>query len=109
MNNSVIRYILGRVLRLEGLFLLLPCVVSLIYQDEEGLYFICVAACAYLVGLLLSRSKPADFHFGLKEGCIATALSWILMSLVGCLPFFLTGEMRFITPEEVMPNGAKIG
>ncbi|MBQ6441862.1 MAG: TrkH family potassium uptake protein [Lachnospiraceae bacterium] len=93
MNNSVIRYILGRVLRLEGVFLLLPCLVSLIYQDEEGLCFICVAAGAYLVGVLLSRFKPADFHFGLKEGCIATALSWILMSLVGCLPFFLTGEI----------------
>ncbi len=93
MNNSVIRYILGRVLRLEGVFLLLPCVVSLIYQDEEGAYFIGTAAGAYLVGFLLSRFKPADFHFGLKEGCIATALSWILMSLVGCLPFFLTGEI----------------
>lgn len=93
MNNSVIRYILGLVLRLLGFFLLLPCVVSLIYQDLEGLYFIATAAGSYLAGFLLSRSRPADFHFGLKEGCIATALSWILMSLIGCLPFFFSGEI----------------
>lgn len=95
MNNSVIRYILGRVLRIEGLLLILPCVVSLIYREKEGAFYLAIGVGAYLLGRLLSGFKPADFYFGLKEGCIATALSWILMSLVGCLPFVLTGEIPF--------------
>lgn len=73
--------------------MLLPCLVSLIYREREGLSFLIIAGCAYLVGFLITRGKPQDFLFGLKEGCIATALSWIVMSAVGCLPFVLTGEI----------------
>ena len=36
MNSAMIRYVLGNVIKLEGLFLLLPCVISLIYQEKEG-------------------------------------------------------------------------
>lgn len=93
MNNSVIRYILGQVLKLEALFLLLPCIISLIYGDSEGLSYLITAAVAFAAGFLLARWKPQDFRFGLKEGCISTALSWILISLVGCVPFVVTGEI----------------
>lgn len=93
MNNSVIRYILGQALKLEAFFLLLPCIVSLIYGDAEGLSYLGTAGGSYLIGFLFARFKPQDYHFGLKEGCIATALSWILLSLIGCLPFVLSGEI----------------
>ena len=36
MNGSMIRYILGQVLRIEGILMLLPCIVAVIYQEEEG-------------------------------------------------------------------------
>ncbi len=80
-------------LRIEGLFMLLPCIVGLIYQEKQGFYYLIIAGCAYLAGFLLSRGKLQDFLFGLKEGCIATAASWIIMSLVGCIPFVLTKEI----------------
>lgn len=73
--------------------MLLPCVVALIYRENQGIYYLLVAGCGYLAGFLLSRGKPQEFLFGLKEGCIATAASWICMSLVGCIPFVLTGEI----------------
>ena len=43
------------------------------------------------------RKKPEDTVFHLKEGCIATALSWIVMSLYGCLPFWISGEIPSFT------------
>lgn len=43
------------------------------------------------------RKKPDESIFYLKEGCIATALGWIMMSLYGCLPFVLTGEIPCFT------------
>ena len=77
--------------------MLLPCIVSLIYGDHEGFYFIGVAAFLLLAGFLGTIKKPANFTIYLKEGCVATALSWILMSVFGALPFWLTGSIPSLT------------
>ena len=92
MNKAMIRYILGYVLSILALLLLLPCLVALIYQEMEGFHYLAVAAFGALLGYLMIRKKPEDTVFHLKEGCIATALSWIVMSLYGCLPFWISGE-----------------
>ena len=97
MNSSMIRYILGNVIKLEGLFLLLPCVISLIYRESEGGIYICLAAVCVALGMLLTRKKPESMVLYLKEGCIATALSWIVLSLFGCIPFMITGEIPSFT------------
>ena len=46
-----------------------------------------------LLGHLISFRKPKNTVFYMKEGCVATALSWIVLSLAGCLPFFLSGAI----------------
>lgn len=97
MNTSMIRFILGQVLKLEALLLLLPCIVALCYQETVGVYFVISALLCGAAGFLLSGKKPQNTMFYLKEGCIATALSWILLSIFGCLPFFLSGEIPSFT------------
>lgn len=97
MNSSIIRYILGHIIKLEGIFLLLPCIVALIYQEKEiGTYLFMAGICLFF-GSLLTLRKAKDNVFYLKEGCIATALSWFLLSLFGSLPFVLTGEIPSFT------------
>lgn len=97
MNSSMIRFILGYVLKTEAALLLLPCLIALIYSEKEGIWYLPVAAACMLLGLLMTRRKPANTVFYLKEGCIATSLSWILLSFFGCLPFYLTGEIPSFT------------
>ncbi|MCM1297627.1 MAG: TrkH family potassium uptake protein, partial [Muribaculaceae bacterium] len=97
MNSSIIRFILGHVLKTEAALLLLPSLIALIYAEPEGLWYLPVAAVCLLLGLLMTRRKPENSVFYLKEGCIATALSWILLSFFGCLPFCLTGEIPSFT------------
>lgn len=97
MNSSIIRFILGYILKTEAALLLLPCLIALIYTEHEGLWYLPVAAACFILGSLMTRRKPADSVFYLKEGCIATALSWILLSFFGCLPFVLTGEIPSFT------------
>lgn len=97
MNVSIIRYILGYILKIEGLLMLIPCLSALIYQETEGLAYFSVAVISFLIGLLVTKKKPQSTVFYLKEGCVATALSWILLSLVGSLPFMLTGEIPSFT------------
>ena len=97
MNSSIIRFILGYILKTEAALLLLPCLVALIYAEPEGLWYLPVAASCFLLGALMTRRKPKDSVFYLKEGCIATSLSWIFLSFFGCLPFCLTGEIPSFT------------
>ena len=93
MNFSMILYILGYVLKIEAAFMLLPCLTAVIYKEDEGFAYLAVAMIAALIGWLLTVRKPKENVFYLKEGCVATALSWILLSFMGALPFFITGEI----------------
>ncbi|MDO4286659.1 MAG: TrkH family potassium uptake protein [Eubacteriales bacterium] len=97
MNHSIIRYILGHVLRVEGLLLLLPCLIAVYYSEATGWYFLLTAAICVVLGTCITWKKPKSTIFYLKEGCIATSLSWIFLSVFGCLPFWLSGEIPSFT------------
>lgn len=97
MNSSIIRCILGYVLKMEAALLLLPCLVAVLYQEKEGFYYLAVAAICLLIGTLMTLKKPVNHVFYLKEGCMATSLSWIFMSFFGCLPFYLSREIPSFT------------
>ena len=97
MNTSIIRYILGHILKLESAFLLLPCVVGLIYREEQFYAYLLMSGVCLLLGCLLTWKKAKDTVFYLKEGCIATVLSWFFLSLFGALPFVITGEIPSLT------------
>ena len=86
MNRTMIIYILGCILKTEGVLMALPCLVALIYH-------VIVAVLSLIAGMLLTIRKPKDYIIYLKEGCIATSLSWILMGIVGSFPFMITGEI----------------
>lgn len=97
MNTSMIRLILGHIIRLEGFFLLLPCLIALVYRESHLSTYCIIAASCLLIGTLLSAKKPKDNVFYLKEGCIATVLSWMVLSFFGALPFVMTGEIPSFT------------
>ena len=77
--------------------MLLPCLVAVFYQEKEGLWYLPVAAGSLVLGVLMSLRKPKNSVFYLKEGCIATALSWIFLCVFGAIPFCLTGEIPSFT------------
>ncbi len=97
MNYGSIRYILGQIMKLEGLFFLLPVMVDLIYREGVwGDYLFC-AVIAFGIGTALSFRKPPHKTYYAREGFITTALSWIVLSLIGALPFVLSGEIPQFT------------
>ena len=93
MNGSIIRKILGYVLILEGALLFLPCIVGLIYHESEYKTYLICAVVTLAIGALIAVKKTKNNVFYLKEGCTATALSWIVLSVFGAVPFVLTGEI----------------
>lgn len=97
MNYSVIVYILGWIMNMEAGFMIMPFLVSLIYGEKEGMAFLWVLLGSALLGTLIIIHKPKNMKFYLKEGFVAVSLSWILLSIIGCLPFYINGDIPHFT------------
>ena len=97
MNSSIVRYILGHVLKIEAALMVIPVIVGIIYREQATSAFLITIALCAVCGILMTIKKPANTVFYLKEGCVTTALSWILMSIFGCLPFFISREIPSFT------------
>ena len=94
MNLGMIRYIIGWVIELEALFMSIPCVCALVYKEKNtGLAFLITAIVALVIGLLLTRKKPQNQQFFSKEGFTVVGLSWIVMSLIGAVPMYISGQI----------------
>lgn len=90
MNKRLIIYILGWVLLIEGASMQLSTIVGLVYRERSWLHFVTVGFGIMLIGFLLVYRKPKNTTMHLKDGFAATALSWIVLSVAGCLPLFLS-------------------
>ena len=90
MNYGMIRYIVGKMLLIEGFLLLFPAFVSFLYGEMEGISFLLTAMLLLLVSFLSSR-KPENTAIYAKEGFLIVALAWVLWSVFGALPFLLSG------------------
>ena len=97
MNYSIIRYILCRVLEFQAWFLALPCAVALIYKEKEGWAYGVVLVGCLLLGALGKMKKPKSNVFYAREGFVTVSLSWIVLSLTGALPLYLSGEISSYT------------
>ena len=98
MNIRMLIYILGKVLLIEGILMVLPIVCGCFYGEWPFvIYYIACAAAYMLAGFLISMKKPKNMTVFIKDGCVATALSWLVLSIAGCIPFMLTGEIPSFT------------
>lgn len=96
MNYSMIRYVLGVVLRFEGIFMIPPAIVGFIYQEQSAYAYVISALVCLALGSLLAK-KPESTVFYATEGFISVSLSWIMLSFFGALPFVISGEIPSIT------------
>lgn len=90
MNMRIIIYFLGLVLRWEGLFMLCSFLCGMIYRETSGYWFLLIGGLCLLASFFAARKKPANSAFYAKEGFVVVSLSWIIMSLLGALPFYLS-------------------
>ena len=87
MNYRMILSLLGDVLLVIGAFLLLPCIVAVIYGEPELWVLLATAAGSGLLGglfILLRPKRRRELHA--RDGFVMVALSWILISLIGAVP-----------------------
>ena len=94
MNRKMVYYMTGRIILLEGALLLVPLLVSLIYQDPGTVPFlITIAICAAVGGALSCFFRKTSQVIFAKEGFLITALAWLSVSAIGAIPFVLSGQI----------------
>ena len=97
MNKRMIAYVSGLLMLCEAALLLLPLIVALIYGDTTISSFLCTIGILCAIGLILVKFKPQNKTIYARDGLVIVALGWIILSLFGALPFYITGEIpKFI-------------
>lgn len=93
MNYSIIIYIIGYILEIEAAFMALPLVTSLIYRENSGYAFLITIILCLALGIPMTYKKSSKKAFYTKEGFVTVALSWIVLSIMGAVPFVISGSI----------------
>lgn len=96
MNRRMILYILAKMMGVEGVLLLLPAFVGLLYGEKSGACFLFPATILALIYIIFGIRKPNKTKIYAKEGMIIVASAWILWSMFGAIPFTLEDISRII-------------
>ena len=96
MNRRLVASLLGRLLLLDGAFLGVPLLASLIFREplEPWISTIALAALAGLA--LVGAGSTADRHIRPRDGFLVVGGAWVLVSLLGTLPYVLTGALGVV-------------
>ncbi len=95
MNYTLIRKILGKLMIALAGLLLLPLIFCISYHEPliNYLAFLIPSSISLIIGLLFNISKSKNTNMVAREGLIIAGLSWIIISLFGCFPFIISGEI----------------
>ena len=93
MNFKMIKNILGWILIFEAGFMLIPLLTAVIYSEQTfWAFFISICVCL-LFGFMLIWKRPQSTTLYSREGFIIVSLSWIILSIFGALPFYISREI----------------
>ena len=94
MNYKMMGRFIAQIVFIEALFLIPALIISLGYWEIPAVkaFAITLGIMLTLAGLLYLLCRKAGRLFGAQEGLVCVSLSWIVMSLLGALPFVLSGN-----------------
>lgn len=95
MNYSKLGKIIGKIMNLEGILMLAPLLVSFIYKESlsHQLAFLIPSIALIVLGTLLQLLQPKRNSLYQKEGFALVALTWIIMTMFGAIPFVINGDI----------------
>lgn len=93
MNYKMVIHTTGQMLGVGAICMLISAGVSLCFKEVTALWLLISALIAGAFFFVSRFFKPKDTVFFAKEGLVTVSLSWIFLSLIGALPFFLSGEI----------------
>ena len=95
MNFKMMGRFIAQIITIEALFMLPALGISL-FSGEWGAamgFGWTLGIILVLAAVLFALCRKAGKIFGAREGLVCVALGWIALSLLGCLPFVISGEI----------------
>ena len=99
MNYKMMGRFIAQILSIEALFMVPALIISLCYGEDMATkgFLVTLAMIAVIAALLLALCRSAPSAFYAKEGLVCVGISWIALSLLGCMPFYISREIpRFV-------------
>jgi len=95
MNFKMMGRFLAQILAIEGAFMVPALIIGLCCGEAMAVkgFLVAIAAAAVLTLILSAICRGAPSAFYAREGLVCVGLSWIVLSLVGCLPFYISREI----------------
>lgn len=95
MNYKMMGRLLSQILLVEGVFMLPALFISLYCRDWAAVkaFAYSVIVIAVVSAFMFALCKDAKKKFYAREGLVCVGISWIIMSLLGCLPFYISREI----------------
>ncbi|MBR5236653.1 MAG: TrkH family potassium uptake protein [Clostridia bacterium] len=93
MNYKMVAYLLGRIFIIMAVLMCLPLILALVQKEDTCVGFIVAVLAQLLLGFFLCKRKPENSEIYAKEGLVVVAGCWLLTSLFGALPFYISGEI----------------
>lgn len=91
MNKRKIISFMGKIILIE-VFLMIPAlIVALSYGDGDAVAFIETMVPALILGIFLCRVRQSEQRISSRDGYFIVAAAWIVISLIGALPLYLSG------------------
>ena len=97
VNLPMLLRIIGLLLLIEAAMMLLPVICELICADGSVFHFLFPFALTAAAGFGLVRLRPQSHEMGRREAILLTALTWVILSLFGMLPFIFAGTHMTVT------------
>ena len=96
-NLSTVLGILGAFVFFLGFALLIPMIIAFVYDEEVWHTFLYSASVAFVTGGVLYYLFRTDEELRIREGFLVVSLTWLFLSLVGALPFVISGILPSYT------------
>ena len=95
MNYKMMGRFISQILLLEATFMLPALSISLVCREGNAVYGFCVSIAVILAAFWVLRylCRGSQKGFYARDGLVCVGLGWIVLSLMGCLPFYLSGEI----------------
>lgn len=93
MNYKAMLKILGQVLKYEAILMIIPLIIAGIYRDGDFLAFLLTIFLIIPISYLLCKVETENDVIYPKEGFFTVGIAWIIISVVGAIPFMLSGAI----------------
>ena len=108
MNVKMMGKFISQIIIIEAVFMIPALIISMCYGESAAVrgFLVTLAVMLLLSGGLYLFCRKAGRLFGAREGLVCVGFSWIVLSLLGCIPFVLSGNIpRFIDAFFEMVSG----